>query len=437
MNTPVVVIIGRPNVGKSTLFNRLVGKREAIVDDKSGVTRDRNYGEVEWNGKEFQLIDTGGYVPNSSDLFETAIREQVEIALTEADAILFLVDGRAGLLPVDFEIAKMLRSSNKDFFLVVNKIDSENFEVSASEFFKLGIKNVYAISAQVGRKIGDLLDDLTANFHPIDDEEDSDSRWKIAIVGRPNVGKSSLTNSLLGYDRSIVTNIPGTTRDSINSILKYYSQEIILIDTAGLRKKKRVEESIEFFSMVRTLKTIGECDVTVIMIDASIGIENQDQKIIDEAVRRKKGIIIAVNKWDLIEKDNKTAKKFEDAIQDSLGSIDFAPIIFISALTKQRIFKLVDLCLTVNNERKKKISTNQLNEILLQEISEAPPPTTGTGKEVKIKYITQAGSHYPVILFFTNYPKDIPEHYKRFLEKLIRKNFGFQGVPLTLSFKKK
>ena len=437
MHTHVVVIVGRPNVGKSTLFNRLVGKREAIVDDKSGVTRDRNYGEVEWNGKEFQLIDTGGYVPNSSDLFETAIREQVEIAITEADAILFMVDGRTGLNPVDIEIANMLRSSNRESFLVVNKIDSENFETAISEFYKLGIKNVYSISAQVGRKIGDLLDELTANFTPVDFDEDADSKLKIAIVGRPNVGKSSLTNSLLGYDRSIVTDIPGTTRDSVNSILKYYGKEIILIDTAGLRKKKRVEESIEFFSMVRTLKTIGECDVAVIMIDAAIGIENQDQKIIDEAVRRKKGIIIAVNKWDLIEKDNKTTKKFEDSIQDILGSIDYLPIIFISALTKQRIFKLVDICLNVNEERKKKIPTNQLNEILLHDISEIPPPTTATGKEVKIKYITQAGSHYPVFLFFANYPKNIPEHYKRFLEKLIRKHFGFQGVSLTITFKKK
>ncbi len=437
MSTPVVVIVGRPNVGKSTFFNRLVGKRGAIVDDTSGVTRDRNYGEVEWNGKEFQLIDTGGYVPNSSDLFETAIREQVEIAISEADAILFLVDVRTGINPIDVEIANMLRTSNKEFFLIVNKVDSDNFEASASEFYSLGIKNVYPISAQIGRKIGDLLDDLTADFLPIDYDEEKDARLKIAIVGRPNVGKSSLTNALLGYDRSIVTDIPGTTRDSVNSILKYYGQDIILIDTAGLRKKKRIEESIEFFSMVRTLKTIGECDVAVIMIDAQHGIENQDQKIIDEAVRRRKGIIIAVNKWDLIEKDDKTSKEFEDAITYELGSIDYAPIIFISALTKQRIFKLIDLSINVHGERKKKIPTNQLNETLLPEISEMPPPSTNTGKEVKIKYITQVGSHYPVFLFFSNYPKNIPEHYKRFLEKLIRKHFGFHGVPFTLSFKNK
>ncbi|MGD1006367.1 MAG: ribosome biogenesis GTPase Der [Ignavibacteriaceae bacterium] len=437
MKTPIVVIVGRPNVGKSTLFNRLVGKRGAIVDNISGVTRDRNYGEVEWSGKEFQLIDTGGYVPNSTDLFETAIREQVDIAIHEADSILFVVDVRMGVNPLDIEMAQILRSSNKFFFLLVNKVDSDNFEPAVAEFYSLGIKNIYSISALLGRKIGDLLDELTANFLPVNPDEYDDPRLKIAIVGRPNVGKSSLTNSLLGYDRSIVTDIPGTTRDSVNSILKYYGQDIILIDTAGLRKKKRVEESIEFFSMVRTLKSIGECDVAVVMLDAQQGIESQDQKIVDEAVRRRKGIIIAINKWDLVEKDNKTTKQFKDAILDKMGSIDYVPLIFISALTKQRIFKLVDLCIEVNAERKKKIQTSALNETLLPEIGKSPPPATGTGREIKIKYITQAGSHYPVFIFMANYPKNIPDNYKKFLEKLIRKHFGFNGVPFTLSFKQK
>jgi len=437
MRTPVVVIVGRPNVGKSTLFNRLVGKRGAIVDDVSGVTRDRNYGEVEWNGKDFQLIDTGGYVPNSDDLFETAIREQVEIAINEADAILFLVDVRTGINPIDIEIANMLRGSNKEFFLLANKVDSENFEPAVSEFYQLGVEKIYPIAALAGRKIGDLLDELTEDFHPSLEESENDSRLKIAIVGRPNVGKSSLTNSLLGYDRSIVTEIPGTTRDSINSILKYYGDEIVLIDTAGLRKKKRIEESIEFFSTVRTLKSIGECDVAVIMIDAERGIENQDLKIIDEAIRRRKGVVLAINKWDLIEKDNSTAKKFEDAIRDAAGTLDYLPIIFISALLKQRIFKVIDLCISINGERRKKIPTNLLNDKLLPEIERIPPPSTGTGKEVKIKYITQAGTNYPVFLFFTNYPKDLSDNYRRFLEKLIRKHFGFNGVPFTLSFKRK
>lgn len=436
MKLPLVVIVGRPNVGKSTLFNRLLGKREAIVHDVSGVTRDRNYGEAEWAGKEFQLIDTGGYVPNSSDLFETAIREQVEIAISEADSILLLVDVRSGITPFDIEIANMMRSANKKFFLLVNKVDSENYEPAANEFYKLGVDKIYEVSALAGRKIGDFLDDLTADFKS-SEAKDEEKRLKIAIVGRPNVGKSSLANALLGKDRSIVTDIPGTTRDSVDSVLKYHGEEVILTDTAGLRKKKKVDESVEFYSTVRALKTIGESDVVIAMLDAKSGLEKQDQKIIDEAVLRRKGLIIAVNKWDLIEKDTQTAKFFEDALYRNLGSVDYVPIIFISALTKQRIFKLIDLCKKINEERKKKIPTNELNEKLLPEIEKSPPAATHTGKEVNIKYITQAKGNYPVFLFFTNYPKEIKDQYKKFLERLIRKNFGFSGVPVTLSFKRK
>jgi GTP-binding protein len=436
MNIPIVVIVGRPNVGKSTLFNRLVGRREAIVDDISGVTRDRNYGEVEWAGKKFQLIDTGGYVPHSSDLFETAIREQIEIAINQADAIIFLVDVRTGVNPVDEDIAKLLRNSNKKYFLLANKVDSEKYEPMAAEFYRFGVEKIYDISAIAGRKIGDFLDDLTNDF-PETEKETADPRLKVAIVGRPNVGKSSLTNALLGYDRSIVTEIPGTTRDSLDSVLKYYGEEIVLVDTAGLRKKKRVEESIEFFSMLRTLRSIGECDVAVILIDAGIGLDRQDQKIIDEAVRWRKGIVIAVNKWDLIDKDTNTARQFELAIMDKLGRTNYFPIIFISALTKQRIFKLIELVKEISSERKKKIPTKELNDKMLEEIGKNPPPSTHTGKEVKIKYITQVGDNYPVFLFFSNYPKDIPDHYKRFLENKIREFYGFHGVPFTLSFKNK
>jgi GTP-binding protein len=437
MKTSIVVIVGRPNVGKSTLFNRLVGRKEAIVHDLSGVTRDRNYGEVEWAGKEFQLIDTGGYVPNSPDLFETAIREQVQIAITEADAVLFLVDVKAGLTSFDIEIGRILRSSNKKFFLIVNKVDSEKLEPGAAEFYSLGVDKVYDISAVAGRKIGDLLDDITADMPMIEEEEDDNSKLKIAVVGRPNVGKSSLTNALLGEDRSIVTNIPGTTRDSIDSILKYYGQEITLIDTAGLRKKKKVEENIEFFSTIRTLRAIAECEVVIILVDAQTGIEKQDQKIIDEAVNRRKSVILAVNKWDLIEKDTNTARQFEVAIKEKMGSIDYIPIVFISALTKQRIYKLIDKAIEIFKERKKQISTSDLNETILPEIERNPPPSTATGKEVKIKYITQAKGSYPVFLFFSNYPKEIPEHYKRYLEKLIRRKYGFEGVTIILSFKAK
>jgi GTP-binding protein len=437
MKTSIVVIVGRPNVGKSTLFNRLVGRKEAIVHDLSGVTRDRNYGEVEWAGKEFQLIDTGGYVPNSPDLFESAIREQVQIAITEADTVLFLVDVKAGLTSFDIEIGRILRSSNKKFFLIVNKVDSEKLEPGAAEFYSLGVDKVYDISAVGGRKIGDLLDDITADMPLIVEDEDDSSKLRIAVVGRPNVGKSSLTNALLGEDRSIVTNIPGTTRDSIDSILKYYGQEITLIDTAGLRKKKKVEENIEFFSTIRTLRAIAECEVVIILVDAQTGIEKQDQKIIDEAVNRRKSIILAVNKWDLIEKDTNTARQFEVAIKEKMGSIDYVPIVFISALTKQRIYKLIDMAIEIFKERKKQISTSDLNETILPEIERNPPPSTATGKEVKIKYITQAKGSYPVFLFFSNYPKEIPEHYKRYLEKLIRRKYGFEGVTIILSFKAK
>jgi GTPase len=437
MKTPIVVIVGRPNVGKSTLFNRLLGRKSAIVHDVSGVTRDRNYGEVEWTGKVFQLIDTGGYVPDSEDLFETAIREQVEIAIAEADAILFVVDARQGINPMDREIANMLRTASRDFLLVVNKVDSEQYEPAASEFYQLGVSELFDISALAGRKIGDLLDEITKTFDVTSPEEREDPRLKITVVGRPNVGKSSLTNALLGYDRSIVTEIPGTTRDSINSVLKYYGEEIVLIDTAGLRKKKRIDESIEFFSTVRTLRSIAECKVAVVLLDAQFGLENQDQKIIDEAIQRRKGLIIAVNKWDLVEKETNTAREFEIEIKRKAGSVDYVPIIFISALTKQRIYKLIDLALQVNAERVKQIPTSELNNVLLKEIELTPPPSTHTGKEVKIKYIVQAAGSYPVFLFFTNYPKEISESYKRFLEGLIRRNFGFSGVPLTLSFKQK
>ena len=436
MKLPLVAIVGRPNVGKSTLFNRFIGKREAIVDDESGVTRDRNYGECDWSGKRFRIIDTGGYVPESSDQFEIAIREQVGVAIEEADSIIFLVDVKNGVNPIDKVIVNILRQSNKKYFLVVNKVDSQNQVAGASDFYSLGVDSVYDISALSGRSTGDLLDEITKEF-PSEDSIEIDTRLKIAVVGRPNVGKSSLTNALLGIERSIVTDIPGTTRDSLDSILKYYGDEIVLIDTAGLRKKKKVEKSIEFFSNLRTFKAISESDVTVLMLDAKSGFEKQDQKIIDEVVRWRRGLIIAINKWDLIEKETNTAKAFETAIKDKLGTVDFAPVLFISALTKQRIFKLIDLCKKVQWERSKKISTSDLNDALLPEIEKNPPPASPTGREIKIKFVNQVGDYYPIFLFFSNYPKYIPDHYRRFLERMIRRIYGFEGVPITISFRQK
>ncbi len=437
MSLPLVVIVGRPNVGKSTLFNRLTRRKDAIVDDFSGVTRDRLYGDVEWNGKSFRLMDTGGYVPNSEDLFETAIREQVEIAIEEADAIVFLVDGRIGATPVDHEIANMLRSSEKPCFLVVNKLDNEEQALYKNDFYCLGLTNVFDISAIQGRKVGDLLEEMMEEIKFPDDSGAEDDRLKIALVGRPNVGKSSLTNALLGYDRSIVTNIPGTTRDSIDSVLKYYGEEIVLVDTAGLRKKTKVKENIEFYSNVRTYRALAEADIAVVMLDANFGLEKQDQKIIQEAVRRRKGIIIAVNKWDLIEKETNTAKKFEVEIKEKLGSYDYIPIRFISALTKQRISKLIEMAKEMKEERKKRITTKQLNDVMLPIVSQTPPPASPTGREIKIKYITQVGEKYPIFLCFANNAKFIPDSYRRFFERRIREHFGFEGIPMTVSFKDK
>ncbi|HET54525.1 MAG TPA: ribosome biogenesis GTPase Der [Ignavibacteria bacterium] len=435
MKTPLVVIVGRPNVGKSTLFNRLTKSNDAIVDDISGVTRDRIYGEAEWNGKVFRVIDTGGYVPNSEELFETAIREQIEIGLAEADAILFVTDGRIGVSPIDNDIARILRTSSKPSFVLANKLDTPQQGMNKAEFYSFGMENVYDISALSGRNLGDFLDDLIEQLDFSDAAFEEDTRLRLAIIGKPNVGKSSLTNALLGYDRSIVTDIPGTTRDSIDSILKYYGKEIVLVDTAGLRRKSKVQENIEFYSNVRTYRALWESDVSVILLDSELGLENQDQKIIQEAVRRRKGIILAVNKWDLIEKDSKTAKHYEDELRSQLGTADFVPIIFISALTKQRIYKLIDIALQIYEERTKKIPTQELNDIILEEVKRTPPPSTPNGKEIKIKYITQVGEHYPIFLFFANDNKYIPDSYKRFLEKIIRNRYGFSGVPMTISFK--
>ncbi len=432
----LVAIVGRPNVGKSTLFNRIVGERSAIVHDLPGVTRDRHYARAEWAGKQFSLVDTGGFVPASEDVMETAIREQAQIAIEEADIILFLVDAKDGLLASDREIAAILRKSSKPVILVVNKVDGEKGEAGLGDFYSLGLGDPYPASALGGRRIGDLLDLITEKISPGKGGEEEDPRLKIAIIGKPNVGKSSLVNALLGKARHIVTSIPGTTRDPIDAVLKYQGDELILVDTAGLKRRSKIKESIEFYSTVRTLKSIERCDVALVLLDAEQGLEHQDLRIIETAVERKRGVVIAVNKWDLIEKDALTAKAYEKALKERLRQYDFLPVIFISALTRQRIFKVIDLVRTVDAEQRKRIPTSDLNELLGTEIRQRPPHSK-SGKEIKVNYVTQVKIKPPVFTFFCNNPSLIDEGYRRFLENRIRDHYAFIGVPLVLAFKRK
>ncbi|HTR81657.1 MAG TPA: ribosome biogenesis GTPase Der [Bacteroidota bacterium] len=436
MSSYLIAIIGRPNVGKSTLFNRILGSQSAIVHDQPGVTRDRHYAVTEWSGKQFTLIDTGGFVPRSDEVFEKAIREQSHIAIEEADEILFVVDAQDGITPIDKEISAILRKSNKKVILAVNKVDSSAVEYEAAEFHRLGLGEPMSISALAGRNIGDFLDLLTENIPQNGATEETDERLKLAVIGKPNVGKSSLVNAIIGEDRSIVTPVPGTTRDPVDTQLKYHGEEIVLIDTAGLIKKKRLRESVEFYSTVRTLKSIERCNVAMVLFDASEKIEKQDLKIIDSVVERNRGAVIGVNKWDLIEKDNSTAKKFEETIREKLRTFDYIPLVFISAKTRQRVFKLIDLARQVHAERSKRISTSELNKVLLADIQHYPP-STKTGKDVKLNYVTQVKTLPPIFTFFANEPQLISESYRRYLENKIREHWGFTGVPLSLQFRRK
>lgn len=431
----LVALVGRPNVGKSTLFNRILGRRRAIVDDMPGVTRDRHHGEAEWAGKSFTLVDTGGFVPVSEDTMEAAIREQASIAIDQAHIVLFLVDGEAGVLPADRDIAHILRRSGKPVILVANKSDGERKEEGLGEFYALGLGEPIPVSALVGRKIGDLLDAVTRDMpeHP---PAADDARLKIAIIGKPNVGKSSLVNALLQEDRHIVTDIPGTTRDPIDAVLRYYGEEILLIDTAGLRRKSKIKESVELYSAIRTLKSIERCDVAVMLIDAREGLEHQDLRIVDMAIDKRRPLILAVNKWDLIEKDDRTAAAYERALRDRLRLYDFVPIVFVSALTHQRITKVIDIAKQVHDEQQKRVTTSQLNDRLLPDI-ESHPPRSRSGKEIKIKFVTQVRTAPPVFAFFCNEPKLIEESYVRFLENRLREHFGYTGVPLVITLKQK
>ncbi len=433
----IVAIVGRPNVGKSTLFNRIVGMRDAIVHDEPGVTRDRKYGPAEWAGRSFTLIDTGGYVPKSSDIFEKAIREQAEIAMEEADAIIFVVDALSGITPLDKDIAGMLRTSPKKILLVANKVDGPSREGDAGQFFSLGLGDAIPLSALGGRMIGDFLDDLVAAIGAEGTiPEEDEGMLKLAVVGKPNVGKSTLVNALLGEERNIVTDIPGTTRDSIDSMLTHEGEEFMLIDTAGLRRKSKIKESVEFYSAMRTLKTLERCNVAVQLVDASGGMDKQDLHIVEEICSRRRGVIIAVNKWDAVEKDTQTALSYERAIASMLRKYDYIPVIFISALKRQRIFKVVSMARTVHSQFRRRIATNKLNNVLLPEI-ERRPPSSASGREIRINYITQIRTGPPLFAFFSNDPLKIKTEYKRFLENQLREHFGLEGVPVSLVFRKK
>ncbi|MHC1707333.1 MAG: ribosome biogenesis GTPase Der [Bacteroidales bacterium] len=431
----ILAIVGRPNVGKSTFFNRLTGERDAIVDPTSGVTRDRHYGTSDWNGITFSIIDTGGYVHDSGDVFEKEIQKQVQLAIEESDVILLMVDVTEGLTSMDEDVAHMLRRSGKKTYLGVNKVDHHQRLDSMGEFYQLGLTEVFGISAMNGTGTGELLDEVVRNFERLEDEVVPDLP-RIAVVGRPNVGKSSLINSLLGQERNIVTPVPGTTRDSIFTPFKGFNMDILLVDTAGLRKKSKVKEDIEFYSVMRSIRAIENSDVCLLLIDASEGFESQDTNVLHLIDKNHKGLVLLVNKWDLVEKDTHTTKAFEEYIRSRTAPFTDFPIIFTSVLKKQRIVKALELAMEVYKNRTRKISTSQLNEVLLPIISATPPPVA-KGKSIKVKYITQLPLHYPAFVFFCNLPQYIKDPYKRFIENQLRDNFNFHGVPVSIFFRKK
>lgn len=431
----IVAIVGRPNVGKSTLFNRLVESRKAIVDDFSGVTRDRHYESAEWIGKKFTVIDTGGFVQGSDDVFEGAIRDQVHIAIEEATVILFMVDVTTGITDLDDEIAKVLRRSKKPVYVVANKVDHAKLHYESVEFYSLGLGEVFNISSITGSGTGELLDAVVSHF-PEQVEEAEQNLPKFMIAGRPNVGKSSLTNALLGVDRNIVTPIAGTTRDSIRIHYNRFGHEFLLVDTAGLRRKAKVNEDIEFYSVMRTIKALEDSDVVILMLDANDGVEAQDVNIFHLAEKNKKGIVIVVNKWDTIEKDHKTTKEFEARIREKIAPFVDVPIVFTSVTEKQRIFKVVETAMEVYENKTKKIPTSKLNDVMLEIIGNYPPPAT-KGKHIKIKYATQLPGRSPMFAFFCNLPQYIKDPYKRFIENKLRDNFDFKGVPIQIYFRQK
>lgn len=431
----IVAIVGRPNVGKSTFFNRLIQKRQAIVDSVSGVTRDRHYGKTDWNGKEFSVIDTGGYIVGSDDIFEGEIRKQVDLAIEEANAILFLVDAQQGVTDMDMTLAKHLRKSDKLVFLVANKVDNGQIMQEAVELYALGMGDYFCISSINGSGTGELLDELIAKLPDAEAEEDSDLP-RFAIVGRPNVGKSSFVNALVGEERNIVTDIAGTTRDSLDTHYTKFGHDFVLVDTAGVRKKKKVSEDLEFYSVMRSIRSIEYSDVCLLLIDATLGFESQDQSIFHLADKNRKGIVILVNKWDLVDKDTHTTKAYEAAIREKIAPFTDVPILFISALTKQRLLKALEIAIKVSEDRKARISTSKLNDVMLPFIEQNPPPAT-KGKYIRIKFCTQLPTKTPTFAFFANLPQYIKEPYKRYIENKLRESFNFSGVPLQIFFRKK
>ena len=436
----LVAIVGRPNVGKSTLFNRLTEERQAIVHDEPGVTRDRLFGDVEWNGRTFDLVDTGGLVPRSAEQFEAAIREQVEITLGEADVILFVVDAMTGITDLDSEVAGRLRRAEQPVFLVVNKADNPTRALEAAEFWALGFEHLYPLSAINGTGTGDFLDAVVEALPEESLASDTEGIPRIAFIGRPNAGKSSLTNQLLvstgGAARSIVTPVPGTTRDSVDARMTWDDREVILVDTAGLRKKARVTENVEFYSTLRTERALQSCDVAVVLVDAERGLESQDARTLRDAEQMKKGLVIVFNKWDLVEKETNTARDVTREVRERLGMLDYVPIVFASALTGQRAGKVLDVALAVHEERSKRVTTAKLNDVVQAAVQAQSPPSY-RGSYVLVKYASQVRESPPVFAFFCNHPEGVKESYRRYLENKIREAFGFEGVPLTLSFKKK
>ena len=437
----IVAIVGRPNVGKSTLFNRLIEQKKAIMDNMSGVTRDRHYGYGQWTGKFFSVIDTGGYVHGSEDIFEGAIREQVELAIEESAVLLFVVDCTTGLTDLDKDFANVLRRSKKPVILIANKADTHEKAYAAAEFYELGLGDPFAIAAESGSGTGDMLDVMVSHFKEEGIENPELGIPRVAILGRPNVGKSSFLNAILGKDRSIVTDEAGTTRDAIQNHYTMYGKDFIITDTAGIRRKARVDDNIEYYSVLRSMKALEECDVAIIIIDATTidpltGLEAQDMNIVSMADKAKKGIVLMINKWDLVAKDTNTAIQLEKAIKERMAPLNYMPVIFTSVMEKKRIFQALELMLTVYGNRSQKISTSKLNDVMLDVIASYPPPAW-KGKYIKIKYCTQVSTPYPTFIFFCNLPQYIKESYERYLENQMRKAFDLSGTPISLFFRKK